>query len=239
VSEFNNDVLSREDIVDKAQRDREELVEKLLEIYPRLAGRLPAELVADIIFDVCDWGIATDHLNPRQYAYCDFSSKRIFLNSKLSATARKLKVEEMCLRRTTLAHELGHIRLHPSEMENRDFRSYLGPGMGYDDSRSDQRENEAELYAAVFLAPKAMLEETEEVIVLRDAIGLNDCKEIESLNSRLSSINEELATRFKVTPNLMSRSLEAYELVIRRQGTRDSNAFRLQLATRKWRARHE
>jgi Zn-dependent peptidase ImmA (M78 family) len=227
-------VLRKEDIIEKASRHRDELITEVLDTYPRLAGRLPAELVADIIFDVCDWGVATYHLNPKQYAYCDFSSKRIFINSKLTQMAKKLKVDAARLQRTTLAHELGHIRLHADEMENRDFRSYLGPNMGYDDSRAMQRENEAELYAAVFLVPWKILQGLDQAILLREAAQADDTKELKRLNGQLVAINEELAERFGVIPNLMSRSLEAYDL-IDRSPTRNPEVFKLSVKRRTYR----
>lgn len=225
-------VWSKEHIIEKASRDRDELIEQVLEIYPRFTGRLPSELVADIIFDVCDWGVATYELHPKQYAYCDFSSKRIFINSKLGQLARRLRVEEVSLRRATLGHELGHIRLHSSEMENRDFRAYLGPNMGYDDSRSRQRENEAELYAAVFLVPEPMLQRlaADQIVLLKDTTQIGDETELKTLDRQLEGLNRELAHKFGVTPNLMSRSLAAYDLITRAQvSNRNPDTFRLKV----------
>lgn len=226
---------SKEHIIEKASHDRDELIEQVLEIYPRFAGRLPSELVADVIFDVCDWGVATYELHPKQYAYCDFSSKRIFINSKLGQLAKRLRVEEVNLRRTTLGHELGHIRLHSSEMENRDFRAYLGPNMGYDDSRSQQRENEAELYAAIFLVPEAMLQRVaaEQIVLLKDAPRIGEERELKALDRQLDGLNRDLALRFGVTPNLMSRSLVAYDLISRaRVSNRNPDVFKLKVKRR-------
>lgn len=224
-------VLDFGDLLKEAVQDRNRLLEAVCEIYPRFSGRSPAELVADVIFDVCHWAIVHNDLGFHQRAYCDFSSRRVFVNSNLSKIAKRLKVDLTALKRTTLGHELGHIRLHQAEMEQRDFRSHLGPGMGYDDSRSYQRENEAELYAAVFLVPREQLLESGLVRDLqeyqRNPTAFN-AADVKDLTKELKAINQALSTLFGVTPCLMSRALEAYRFVDRKSSNR-GDSFQLSL----------
>ncbi len=54
------------------------------------------------------------------------------------------------LRHSTLAHELGHIQLHQGEIESQFISHYGRWGSTYD-SRTFQREREADLYAAVVM----------------------------------------------------------------------------------------
>lgn len=168
------------------ERDRDELTANFLNRFERFKERMPSELLADIIFEVCCWRIGNRDMHLAQRAYCDFSCRKIFINPRLKEIARKQRVDPLAFKRAVLAHELGHIRLHRAEMESLDLRSYTGPGQGYDDPRRRQREAEADLYAAVFCLPW-------------EKIIQEPCGDAPNL-----------AKRFGITTALANRALAAY-----------------------------
>lgn len=175
-----------EDVIAYISQDRDELMSAFLKRFRRFEGKMPSELVADIIFEICGWRIGNRDMHLGKRAYCDFSCNKILVNPKLKDMALHQRADPTAFKRVVLAHELGHIRLHHIEMKCLDMRSFTSPGQGYDSPRRKQREAEADLYAAIFCLPWDML----------------------SLETNRNV--PYLAKRFGITDNLVTRALAAY-----------------------------
>lgn len=194
------------DFVRRCACDRNSLIRALRRRYDGLEGKLPAELVADIIFDVCHWTIVERRLHFDQQAYSDFGNRKIRMSSRLDLMAADEEQKPLAFRRCALTHELGHIRLHGPEICSMEFRSYLGPDQGYDDPRHPQKEREAEAYAAIFLVPLGPLRRTEQALRLESAIRERPTMEA----TEIWSLIRPLADAFGVTVAMMARSLACH-----------------------------
>ncbi len=184
-------------------RDRNSAFAKLCEIYcetsPEIGRSLPTMLVRDILRDVCGYTINERALPKGQSALCDFRTRTIKLNSRPPYWMKNGE-DFLVWQRSVLAHELGHIRLHTDEMENGCFIS-AGPGRGFDDPRFFQKEFEAELYAAIFLAPLELLEKSQAVLPGRHLLASSN---------EIWNFVAELARLFGTTTDLMRLALEVY-----------------------------
>lgn len=191
--------------------DRDELLERLFERYPKLRGRYPSELVQNVITDVCHYFISERPLPRGQMALCSVGSRRvIYLNSRLSEFVAQGQVNLVWLVAFVLCHELGHVRVHQDEMEEGEFISYQEDGR-FRDARAYQKEDEADLYAAVFLVPLELLEAAPPFQELVEARAQE-----RSLGSgMLWAKVYKLCAIFGVPPTLMCRSLEIYGWIVK------------------------
>ena len=96
-----------------------------------------------------------------QLALCDFGSRIISLNSEMSKFVHH-KTDFFGLENSTLAHELGHLRLHREEFAETAAANYYRGASSDKENRHFQKEYEADLYLAVFLVPKNQVLETRE-----------------------------------------------------------------------------
>lgn len=191
------------------EQDREDLLCRLADMFGLESGILPSAIVEDVLVDVCGYSLLESSLSDKQLAFCDLVQQRVVVSLRISEAAAAKEPRTLALRRSTLAHELGHIRLHQDEVQSRSFLSCEGPGAGYSHPRRFQMENEAEFYAAVFLVPRDRLGEHKAVQAMMKAI-----REKRTWSSRyLWRAVYELARRFEVTPTLMVRSLSQYGLL--------------------------
>lgn len=185
--------------------DRDERLEDLFEFFPRLRGLYPAELVENVLTDVCLYFIQERPLPRGQMALCSVATRRVLFNSKISEFVDSKRVDLLALRRCTMAHELGHVRLHQDEMDQSEFISFQGNGH-FRDSRAYQKEEEADLYAQVFLVPLKLLEKTVPFRTLLDARAQGRAMSSGKIWVKVY----QLSTIFRVTPTLMCRSLQSY-----------------------------
>lgn len=190
----------RRSMVKRLNEDRDELIQEFDLRYPRLKNGRPSEKVESVLTDICGFHVVDEPLVPGQLAVCDFSSRTVIVNSDMEQLAHhKTNVE--LLRLSTLAHELGHIRLHWEEMASGCSLHYLGDTGQFADSRSYQKEREADLYAGLFLVPlRELLEQRGVQNLLRSKI---DKKQM-SVGTLWNLVYRE-ASRFKVSPTLMKR----------------------------------
>ena len=201
----------------KCNEDRDILMEQIINLYPESQGQPPSALVEDIIHDICEFTVVDRPLSLGQLALCDFGRKMILVNSK-TRTFVHHKVNLDTLRKSTLAHELGHIRLHQTEMTEKLFISYHGSGGRFDDSRAIQKEHEANLYAALFLLPEQELRATRPIQNLLK--NREDGREMKS--STLWKSVYQLSQIFGVTPTLLKRRLIELGWINQQEATYES-----------------
>jgi hypothetical protein len=176
------------------------LLEGLFVAHPELEEMWPAEAVEDALI-FCGFHVVDEPLPRHQYAVCDMAQRLVVVNSEMSRFVHKWS-NLTALRRGKLAHELGHVVLHRDDISRRVFRSYQDEER-FVDTRAYQQENEADLFARLYLMPQESLLRERECEMLRSAIeGETTLKRatVESLISRL-------ATRYKVNPPLMKDRL--------------------------------
>ena len=193
--------LTRKELIEKARRDRDELTERMTICYPEAVGRPPACWVEDLIVSLCAFRVADYPLPKGQLGLCDVSNRLVLMNSEMSQFVGET-VDLNHLRPSTLGHELGHIRLHADELTSQFITKY-GRWAQYRDPRLIQRENEADVYAAVFLVPGGMLVDHARGREIYDAWRAH--RQIRP--GWLERIIRELAADFGVTSSLMRRSL--------------------------------
>lgn len=199
---FEGDENDRRTLVKRLSADRDDLLGRLFLLYPELEGSRPSELVEDVLVDICGFHVVDEPLGPGQLALCDFSNRTVIVNSELEQNMHhKANVE--LLRQSTLAHELGHIRLHADEVAEGCTLHYLGSSGEFIDSRSYQKEREADLYAGVFLVPlEELLRQHSVQNLLRNK---RDHRQMSV--GTLWNLIYRLASQFKVSPTLMKRCL--------------------------------
>ena len=137
------------------------------------------------------------NLPEKVLSYCDFDRKLVVVARDF---AERLEFPESAtgVLKATLAHELGHIRLH-------------GP-LAVQGLRQPQWEREAHAYALVFLLPRAeLLGRPETHLLLR---ALEEGQEQEALWRLVI----ELGRSYRVTGAFMARALVTYKLI--RMGSR-------------------
>jgi hypothetical protein len=185
-------------------RDRDLLIEEIRILRPEFAKAQPSKLLRAVLRSICGFRVAPRSLFPGQLALCDFQSKIVHYAAAMkNFVNRETSLEGLI--NSTLAHELGHIRLHANEIRNRYTRSFELPGGGviHADGRNVQREQEAELYAAIFLVPKKLLVEE------HSAKRLYEWHQNETWKKPpvIWRLVVKLAAKFEVSPSLMKRCL--------------------------------
>lgn len=192
----------RQEFLERCAEDREELLLAFDLMYPRFADRQIAEKVQDIILDVCGFHVVDQPLSLGQLALCDFGTKTVFVNSTMDRFVGE-KVSLKCLRFSTLAHELGHIRLHAEEIKAGRFVTYEEAGRRHTDARMYQKEKEADFYAAVFLVPKERLLEHK---ACRSLLEYRLSRRKMASGALWKQIYQ-IASHFQVTPTLLKNRL--------------------------------
>ena len=186
-----------------AERDR--LIRQVVRRLPELDGLSPAEMVEDILLDVCQFSVFDEPLPVGQLAICDMGQQVVIVNSEMDRFVKE-KVNLLALRRTTLAHELGHVILHQEEINQRTFRSFHHGLQGFVDTRAFQKEEEANFFSAVFLVPMERLKLTTAFKALERA----RLEERPLKSGHLWKTVYQLCEIFGTTPTLMCRSLRIY-----------------------------
>ena len=193
--------LQREELIERARIDRDALTERVMIIYPEFEGRPPAHWVEDLIVSMCGFRVNDFPLPRGQLGVCDVANRLVLVNSEMHAFVPDNK-DLKAIRADTLGHELGHIRWHADELESL-FVTRYGRWAQTRDPRLLQREQEANLYAAVFLVPGEML--------LRHPRGRQIYGAWKSQQrvrqDLLGEAVKEIAADFGVTIELMRRSL--------------------------------
>jgi len=209
----------RRELVKQLSTDRDLLLEKLALLYPRSEKALPSENVEAVLTDVCGFHVVDEPLARGQLALCDFSSRTVIVNSELEANFKDDSGFEL-LRRSTLAHELGHIRLHTEEIEEGCTLHYYGSSGRFIDSRSFQKEREADFYAGIFLVPvEALLQEKSVQTLLK-----NKQERVFMKSSVLWKMVYRLAHLFQVSPSFMKQCFLALGWL--EQGSRSSSGLK-------------
>lgn len=182
--------------------DRDELLGELNLLYPRLEAAAPSEKVEIVLTDICGFHVVDEPLCFGQMALCDFSNRVVIVNSEMDRFVPDKERRDM-LRPSTLAHELGHIRLHADEIAEGYTVHFYGESGRFTDSRSFQKEREADLYAGLFLVP------LEELLTQRSIQSLlrNKMKKKQMRSGSLWNLVYKYAEMFKVSPSLMKRWL--------------------------------
>jgi hypothetical protein len=195
--------LHLEAVIDWCRSDRDLLIEKMMRRYPQFRGLPPSAWIADLIPALCGFRVA-DHPLPRgQLGLCDMANRLVLVNSQMKSFVHR-SVDLAALHACVLGHELGHIQMHQGELE-RQFVSSYGRWEAVEDGRTMQREQEAELYASVFMVPRELLR-----LQPMTRVILQACRGEGKLSSlQLKDGIAELAKAFGVTRALMTRSLEA------------------------------
>lgn len=197
------------------EEDRDELLLELRSLHPRAKNKRPADLVEGVITDVCSYFIDERALPKGQLALCDAGANRVLWNSSAVDFLDPRKVDFASLRSSTMAHELGHVRLHHDELVQKACISFQDEGRFFD-TRAFQKEREADLYASVFLVPQEMLQQEPSFHFLERAR-----EEKRTLKSgQIWYRVYQLCERFGVTPTLMSRSLEIYGWIAKKPAKR-------------------
>lgn len=196
---FCHEALDYEEMALHCRRDRDALQTEMLELYPRLGKSPPAAWVEDLLPRLCAFRVHELPLPHGQLGLCDISNQLVIINSKMEEFVHH-KTDLVALRRSTLAHELGHIRLHSDELVDQ-FVSHHKP---YQDTRYSQKEMEADLYAAIFLAP------VEWIVKHQKAQGLLQARQERRTwsSSTIWRTVYAVANFLKVSPSLMLRRFE-------------------------------
>jgi IrrE N-terminal-like domain len=201
--EWNYDeALSHADMTALCEQKRDQLLERVFGEHPELEEMWPAEIVEDALL-FCGFRVVDEPLPKYQLALCDMGQRLVVVNSEMGSFLHKW-CNLVSRRRVTLAHELGHVILHWSEISLRVFRSYQGDGHEFVDTRAAQKEYEADLFSRVMLVPEELLRSQRESRYFLNA--LEERKPVKP--STLSNWVRRLSGRFKVTPALMKSRLE-------------------------------
>lgn len=207
---------------------RGELLIRFRERYSHLTKLMPSQIVADVIRDVCHYGIEDWPLPKGQEALCNYRLRRIRLNN------RRVRGEsdqaETARKRSALAHELGHMQLHPDEMEELTYISSNDLSQGFDDSRFFNKEFEADFFAAVWLVPMTLLRKSNLGRSLRQRFENGEKLKSE----QLWAFVDRLAERFGVTRKVMRHALEIYAWVDFRPRRQGSDEGELTLVMAEW-----
>lgn len=140
----------------------------------------PAEIVEEVIREL-GLGIAYERLG-RAHGKLQVERRVIVINSLLPQLIDP-RADVNCVETWTLAHELGHFRLH---------RAQLCRGI-----RNAEQERQAHQYAGAFLLPRRELQATpqwQELVRLREARP-------EDMDRRRWDLARAVAKRFRVSPS--------------------------------------
>lgn len=195
-----NEALSLKEATHFCQPKIDHLLEYFYGAYPHLEQVWPSEIVEDAII-FCGFGVVDEPLPRYQLALCDMGQRLVVVNSQMKRFVHKW-TNLFILRQVTLAHELGHVILHQDEIADRVYRSYVDDHR-FEDSRSYQKEAEADLFGRLFLVPDANLLHQSESQRLQMAF-----QERHDLSPReVTVLIKRLATRFKVNPTIIKSRL--------------------------------
>lgn len=195
--EHNSD-WDRTSLLEHCARDCAQVTAHFLLEKPGFARKAPCLWLEDFL-DFSGVVVMDQPLAPGQLGLCDLERGWIFFNSEMRWTKKRGR-ELASLRTSTLAHELGHLRLHRDEDETNTFVSFLGESRLHH-SRSFQREMEADLYAGAFLCPVSLLVEHKAVkTVLKYGKSHRFLKSATLWRNIYSA-----AVSFGVTPTLMKK----------------------------------
>lgn len=184
-------------LLERCRQDREHLFEECRRRLGAPAVFLPADWLDDVLSEILDFDLLERALPDGQMAECDFDRRCLVLSTRLERCVRP-RTDLVGLAHSTKAHELGHIRLHESELRAVGCRD-----LPADDPDYQRREREADLYAATFLVPEGMLLVRSEMIELLELHRQGRSMRSEELWERVL----RLAGFFKVTGSLMRRLL--------------------------------
>lgn len=202
-SEWNYDAsLTQEEMATLCEKKRDLLLEKLFGEHPELEEMWPAEIVEDALL-YCGFRVVDEPLPTYQMALCDMGQRLVIVNSEMGTFLHKW-CNLVSRRHVTLAHELGHVILHWSEISQRVYRSYGNDSSDFEDTRAAQKEYEADLFSRIILIPEERLNVQKEMTYFSQARE----ERVVVKSSILSNWIRRLAGRFKVTPDLMRRRLE-------------------------------
>ena len=190
--------MRREEFVKWCVADRDQLTEEFFILRPDNEGSPPSLWVEELL-EVLGYKVCYQPMSPNQLGLYDAQNGLIFVNSKLNNGRRDADLR----RRSTLAYELSHTRLHAREMQERAFADFNGDHYETSRSRSRNRETEAYLYAAMFLVPRAQLESQEAAQLILES---RHCREQLSPDVLKDSVGT-LARAFYVSPAFMRRCL--------------------------------
>lgn len=172
----------REDFVNWCIEDREFLTREFFILRPHHEGRAPAFWI-DELLEVLGYRVHYLPMAPEQFGLCDMGNRLVSINSQLDVIAQRI----------TAAHELGHVRLHERELEQG------GNDEDYELVRKRQRENEADLYSAIFLVSRDELLKQEDLLDLLESRYSKTQKPSEEI----WLVVENLADGFGVSPEFM------------------------------------
>lgn len=199
--EWLGDPEDRKSLVKRYCEDRDLLLMRYDQLYPAQKDWTPSRKVEGILTDVCRFHVVDEPLPFCQLALCDFANRLVIVNSDMGSFAHREASVDL-LRRSTLAHELGHIRLHLNEVTQCHTLDHQG-GRHFRDSRWYQKEREADLYSGLFLVPlKSLLKEAPIQNLLRCKVERHPIP-----SSSLWKLIYRYASIFEVSPSLMKRCL--------------------------------
>jgi hypothetical protein len=195
------------------------LIEKMMRLYPEFEGSPPSVWIEDLIASLCGYRVHELPLPVGQLGLCDVANRLVLVNADMWRFVGE-EADLAAVRAKTLGHELGHIRLHGDELEERNISLHGRWDHSILDSRHLPRETEADLYAAIFLVPDDMLLRHNRG---REIYGAwHEGRDIPA--GRLSFLIQKLAMDFGIGPSVMRRSLEERGWLERYQGV---NGYRI------------
>ena len=151
---------------------------------------VPAEVIREAIA-VTGFSLVFEEMeHESDLGFCDAENRRIVILKDFVSRLQSPWVADEVLN-FTLAHELGHARLHAHLLRQGEWEASW--------------EDEATLYARVFLIPRSMLMKCEET---RELLGSRQANQAELWDCVL-----ELADVFQVSGKFMVHTLDAYGLI--------------------------
>lgn len=184
-------------LLERCRRDRDHLLGECRRRLGAPPDLVPADWLEDVISEIVDYDLVQRALAEGLMAECDLDRREIALTTRLAACVRP-NTDLVGLRNSTLAHELGHIRLHEDELRAVGCRNLPLEDPGY-----HRREDEANLYAATFLVPERMLWARPEMVRLLSLHASGQTLPSEELWELVL----ELSRAFRVTGSLIRRLL--------------------------------
>lgn len=186
-------------LVNWCTEDRERLADDFFLHRPNWEGK-PASYWLEEMLELCGVQVRDCPLPPKQLGLCDLRENFVFINSEMKSFVHH-RTNLKALRASTLAHELGHVRLHQDEDDSQVFVNNYQDKNTFQHPRAFQREREADLYAALFLVPLPQLKEHR---VAKRFRRYREQKRQISSYTLLNGIGE-LSRHFRVTRSLIQR----------------------------------
>ena len=190
----------RDSILELCVRDREELTHSVFLERPGFAKKHASVWLEDFL-DYHEVMVQDMPLALGQLGLCNMRLGWIFLSDSMRNYAESHR-ELKALRVSTLAHELGHLRMHRDEDTPNMLVSYFGDKR-ICHPRAFQREMEADLYAGAFLIPEEALRQSKAGAHIWEHRDI----QLPMRNAFLWKALYEAAAEFGVTPTLMKKRL--------------------------------